>query len=115
MNEIIKKVHKALREDDAATMRELLERHPELKARINETVDGQGPAITCARSREMLDVLLAAGADVNAKTQWWAGGFGLLHTASPELAAYAITRGATVDVHAAARLGRIDRLRELVS
>ena len=62
----------------------------------------------------MIDVLLAAGADVNARSQWWAGGFGLLHTADPELAAYAIERGAVVDVHAAARLGRLDRLRELI-
>jgi hypothetical protein len=62
----------------------------------------------------MLDVLLAAGADMNAKSSWWAGGFGLLHGASPELAAYAIRRGAFVDIHAAARLGLIDRVRELL-
>ena len=62
----------------------------------------------------MIDVLLAAGADINAKSQWWAGGFGFLHTADPERAEYAIERGAVVDVHAAARLGRLDRLRELI-
>ena len=58
------------------------------------------------RSRAMIDVLLAAGADLNAMSQWWAGGFGLLHIADPELAAYAIERGAVVDIHAAARLGK---------
>jgi ankyrin repeat protein len=63
----------------------------------------------------MLDVLLAAGADINAKSRWWAGGFGLLHSASPELAAYAIERGAIVDVHAAARLGLLDKLTELIA
>jgi ankyrin repeat protein len=63
----------------------------------------------------MLDVLLAAGADLNAKSSWWAGGFGLLHGASPELAAYAIGRGAFVDIHAAARLGMLDRVRELIA
>jgi len=66
------------------------------------------------RTREMLDVLLEAGADINAKSLWWAGGFGLLHGAEPDLAAYAIQRGAVVDVHAAARLGLMDRLRGLV-
>jgi len=30
--------------------------------------------ITRVRSREMLDVLLEAGADINAKSRWWAGG-----------------------------------------
>jgi ankyrin repeat protein len=63
----------------------------------------------------MLEVLLTAGADLNAKSRWWAGGFGLLHSATPELAAYAIQRGAIVDVHAAARLGMSEKLQELVS
>jgi len=72
-------------------------------------------AIINVCSREMLDVLLDAGADINARSRWWAGGFGLLDSASPELAAYAIERGAVVDVHAAARLGLIARLRELIT
>src|SRR5437867_10918741 len=93
---------------DADLFRRLLDRHPDLKAKINEPVAAfDAPVITRVRSREMLDVLLAAGADINAKSRWWAGGFGLLHGASPELAAYAIERGAVVDVHAAARqIGR---------
>ncbi len=105
----------AVEEDDAVLFRKLLEGHPELRAGINEPIAAfDAPLITRARSREMVDVLLAAGADINAKSRWWAGGFGLLHGASPELAAYAIERGALVDVHAAARLGMIDRLRELL-
>src|SRR5437773_74742 len=107
---------KAFAEHDAASFRQLLERHPDLKAKINEPVAAfDAPLIIRVRSREMLDVLLEAGADINARSRWWAGGFGLLHGASPELAAYAIQRGAFVDAHAAARLGLIDRLRELVS
>src|SRR5206468_4577683 len=95
---------------------QLLERHPELKANINEPLAAfDAPLITRVRSRQMLDVLLAAGADINAKSRWWAGGFGLLHGAAPDLATYAIERGAVVDVHAAARLGLIDKLRELIS
>ena len=105
-------IAKALREDDAPRVRELLQRHGELRARINEPFgDFDSPVIACARSREMLDVLLSAGADINARSRWWAGGFGLLHTAEPELAEYAIEQGAVVDVHAAARLGRMEKLR----
>jgi hypothetical protein len=63
----------------------------------------------------MLDVLIDAGADLNAKSRWWAGGFGLLHIAPPGLAAHAVRRGAVVDVHAAARLGWTDRVRELIA
>ena len=107
---------KAFAEHDAVLFRKLLERHPELKAKINEPVAAfDAPAITCVHSREMLDVLLEAGADINARSRWWAGGFGLLHGANPELAAYAIERGAMVDVHAAARLGMMEKLRELTS
>jgi len=106
---------KAFAEHDADRFRRLLDRHPELRAKINEPVAAfDAPIITQVRSREMLDVLLDAGADINAKSRWWAGGFGLLHGASPELSAYAIERGAVVDVHAAARLGMIGKVRQLI-
>jgi ankyrin repeat protein len=63
----------------------------------------------------MVDVLLEAGADINARSRWWAGGFGVLDHAAPDVAMYAIERGAIVTVHAAARLGLIDQLRDMLS
>src|SRR6185312_1744084 len=73
---------KAFMEQDATRFRQLLERFPEYKAKINEPVAAfDAPVITQVRTREMLDVLLEAGADINAKSRWWAGGFGLLHGA----------------------------------
>jgi ankyrin repeat protein len=106
----------ALQADDADRVRSLVTAHPELKAQINEPWGPfDSPPIVNARSRPMLDALLAAGADIHAKSRWWAGGFGLLDWASPELAAHAIELGAIVDVHAAAHLGMIDRLRDLIS
>jgi ankyrin repeat protein len=112
----LEQMKKSLQADDAVGVRKLVEDHPALKARINEPWGSfDSPPIVSVRSRPMLDVLLEAGADLNARSQWWAGGFGLLDYASPELAAYAIDRGAIVNVHAAARLGMIERLRELIS
>lgn len=106
----------AFHADDAVLFAKLLERYPAIKARLNEPIGPfDSPVIIHAKSRAMLDVLLAAGADINGKSRWWAGGFGLLHGAPPELAAYAIERGAVVDVHAAARLGLKERLRELLA
>src|SRR5580765_4392426 len=106
---------RAFADHDADLFRRLLDRHPDLRAKINEPVAAfDAPVITRVRSREMLEVLLAAGADINARSRWWAGGFGLLDGASPELAAYAIERGAVVDVHAAARLGLTGKLHELI-
>ena len=112
----LEQLEKAFTEQDAVLFRRLLEQRPELRAKINEPIAAfDAPLITRVRTREMLDVLLEAGADINAKSRWWAGGFGLLHGAGPDLAAYAIVRGAVVDAHAAARLGMIGTLRELVS
>ncbi len=106
----------AFRNDDAAWFGRLLKQFPEFTARINQPVAPfDAPLITAVCSRKMLDVLLEAGADINAKSRWWAGGFGLLHTAEPDLADYAIQRGAVADVHAAARLGMMDKLHELIA
>lgn len=102
--------------DDAEALRRLIGRHPALKAMVNEPIcPFDSPPVNWVKSRAMLDVLLEAGADINARSRWWAGGFGILDSVDLRLAAYAIARGAAVTVHAAARLGMIDRLRELVS
>lgn len=115
-DDVLLEARRAFHDDDAAALRRLLERHPALRARINEPVAAfDAPLIHQVRSRAMLDVLLDAGADINARSRWWAGGFGLLDHASPDVAAHAIRRGAVVTAHAAARLGMIDQLRELVS
>jgi hypothetical protein len=114
-NDVLRLAHDAFRIDDAPAVRLLIDKYPMLKARINDPVgDFDSPVIMSVRSRGMLDVLLDAGADINARSRWWAGGFGLLDTASPELAAYAIERGATITAHAAARLGMLDKLRALI-
>ncbi|HLH17374.1 MAG TPA: ankyrin repeat domain-containing protein [Bryobacteraceae bacterium] len=114
--EILQRAMAAFHANDAAALGRLLKRHPALRAKINEPIgDFDSPLIIWVRSRAMLDVLLDAGADVNARSRWWAGGFGLLDLASPEVSAAAIRRGALVTVHAAARLGMIEKLKELVA
>ena len=64
----------------------------------------------------MIDVLLDAGANINA-THRLVGGQ-LRRPRFCQLASlrnYLISRGAIVDIHAAARLGKIDRVRELLA
>lgn len=105
---------KAFDAGDVGKLREWFKKHPEGKALINAPIGPfDSPAVVNAKSREMLDLFLELGADINAKSKWWAGGFCLLDSASDELAAYAIERGARVEANAAARLGMMDRLREL--
>jgi ankyrin repeat protein len=105
----------AFHRDDVATVREALRKNPELKKLVNAPIGPfDSPPICGVRSREMFDALLEAGADINGRSKWWAGSFGLLDSASDELSEYAISKGATLTVHAAARLGKLDRLRELM-
>jgi hypothetical protein len=107
----------ALNDGDVEAVRELLETYPEVRAVINEPIShfNSRPVARATHNLPLLDVLLAHGADLNLKSTWWAGGFGLLeHGITPEEAAPLIARGAVVDVFAAAHLGMFDRLRELI-
>jgi hypothetical protein len=107
----------ALHASDVEQVRKLLEEHADMRAIVNEPISyfNSRPVARATKNLPLLDVLLAHGADLNLKSTWWAGGFGLLeHGCTPEEAAPLIERGAVVDVFAAAHLGMFDRLRELV-
>ena len=68
-------------------------------------------------SLEMARLLLERGAEANQASGWWAGGFRPLHVVAPErddLVDILLEHGAVVDVHAAAHLGRTNRLRDLL-
>jgi ankyrin repeat protein len=113
----------AFKANDAARVAELLAHHPELRSKVNEPLPelgfGQPPLLGAVQrgNREMIEVLLRAGADIHQRSQWWAGGFGVLDDAwrAPWLAPFLIERGAVVDVHAAVRLGMHERLAELLA
>jgi ankyrin repeat protein len=107
----------AVREGDAELARELLEKHAEVRARINEPrFDFDSPAIHQARKNlALVDVLLEHGADINTRTQWWAGGFGILEwDLTLEQATPLIARGARMTPWAAAGLGLHDELRSIL-
>lgn len=110
----------AIRANDAAQVAVVLERHPELKARLDDPLPdfqfGATPLLGAVsrNNRDMIDVLLQAGADINARSDWWAGSFGVLDH-DGELSEFLIERGATVDVHAASRLNLLDKLDELIA
>jgi ankyrin repeat protein len=109
----------ALRANDAPGVRRLFAAHAVLRERINRPLPDfnfESPALLGALgSRDVIDAVLDAGADINVKSAWWAGGFGVLDSVSPELAAYLIQRGATLEPTAAARLGLFDALKQMVA
>jgi ankyrin repeat protein len=110
----------AIQANNVSQVAEVLERFPALKERLNEALPngafGTTPLIAAVRqsNRDMVDLLLRSGADINGRSHWWAGSFGVLDN-DCGLADFLIGRGARVDAHAAARMGMLDKLNELVA
>jgi Ankyrin repeat len=110
----------AVCDNDALRVREILDRYPELRARIDDPLPNYGfgqHALFAAvqrSDRATIDVLLRAGADIRKRTEWWASGFGVLDDCDPSLVDFLIERGAVIDAHSASRLGMMPKLRELV-
>ncbi len=116
----VKALVDAVNVNDEERVAQVLQQYPELKPRLNDPLPGCGfdgtVLLTAVRgaNRKMVDILLAAGADINQRSHWWAGGFGVLDD-DRGLAPYLIERGAILDAHAAARLGMFDKLKELIA
>lgn len=119
MTESLEALATAVKRGDSGEARRVLSEHPELKARLDEPMPGGSFGSTALLTavhrgdRTMAELLLEWGADINARSHWWAGSFGVLDRESP-LVPWLIERGATVDACAASRHGMLDRLRALV-
>ena len=115
----------AVQDGDVGTVKHLLATDEVLAAQIDAPwFSFDAPAIVFAAAsgdRELIEVLLDAGADIDVKSSWWAGGTSALHHVTgsmlnynKELAEYLIEQGATIDAHAAAGLDMFEELAELI-
>ena len=115
----------AVENGDVEAVKNLLASDQTLAAHIDAPwFSFDAPAIVFAASsgnRELIDVLLDAGADIDVKSSWWAGGTSALQHAAGamlsynrELAEYLIEQGATVDAHSAAGLDMYETLAGLI-
>ena len=115
----------AVQDGDTDIVKHLLATDETLVAHIDAPwFSFDAPAIVFVASsgnRELINVLLNAGANIDVKSSWWAGGTSALHHVTgsmlnydKELAEYLIERGATVDAHAAAGLDMFEKLDELI-
>lgn len=110
----------AVRANDPARVERVMAESPDLTSHLDEPMPddafGATPLLAAVHmgNGEIVDILLAAGADINARSVWWAGSFGVLDHDGP-LTALLIERGAKVDAHAASRRGWLDRLEALVA
>jgi len=114
---VIERVHDAFRRRDAGAVRRLLQQHAELRTRINDPIFSfNSPAIVAhANDLAMIEVLLEFSADPNRRSEWWAGGFHALHSATGAAAERLIAAGAVPDACAAAHLDRPDILVRLLA
>jgi hypothetical protein len=113
----VEQFRSAVQSGDSEAVRTLLERYPEVRESVNAPLGAFGarPVMMARHNLAVIDVLLEYGADLNLKSEWWAGPFGILEwDISPDQAAPLIARGAIVDIFAAAHLGMATRVRELV-
>jgi len=115
------RLREAVRASDAPGVAALLDRNPDMKAAIDAPLPGYGfgqHALFAAVQRSdqaTIDVLLRSGAEIRKRTEWWAGGFGVLDECDPRLVEFLTARGARLDAHSAARLGLIEQLQEIVA
>ena len=86
----------AVKAKDASSVRSLLTSTPALRTFIDRPLFhfGAQAIVTAKDDRLMVDTLLEFGANINARSDWWAGGFGVLDNTDPEQAAWLIDRGA---------------------
>ena len=111
------RVHDAFTRRDAAALRRLLAKHSEIRARINEPAFAfNSPAIVhFANDPAMVEVLLEFGADPNKRSDWWAGGFHALYSATGSAAERLLAAGAIPDACAAAHLDRPELLARMIA
>lgn len=120
MTDDAQRLAEALQSNDAAAADAILSASAELRAMLTRPLphDPFGATVITHPAKRgdlaMVDVLLRHGADINRRSDWWAGGFGVLDMCDPAIAPELITRGARVDVNAAARLGLLDTLVQLL-
>ena len=97
---------------DAEKLDAHLKAHANLKATLDDPhfYFGSTALIIAKEHADTVNVLLRHGADINAKSQWWAGDFHILEGTSAEAVERLIERGAEITVHAAAEQGRLEWL-----
>jgi hypothetical protein len=113
----VKAFFAAIRAGDRTRVQALIAEDSAL-VRARDEDDFGAPPITVATYRNdlpMIDLLLASGADVDDRSNWWAGSFGPLDLASESTSQYLLKRGATLTAHAAARLGMANELAALIA
>lgn len=117
--QLIEKMKEAFRAGEVEALEKLLKSKPVLRKHLNDPLfDFDSPAYVQAshhpQAARLLPLLVKYGADPNGRSKWWAGSFGPLDHAKPELVELILSLGTKWDVWSAAKHGRGDLLREML-
>ena len=106
----------AVKSRKADEVDQLLQKNQSLRDNINECwFDFDSPAIVNANNSEaVIKILLKHGANINQRTDWWAGSFGVLDGAPTEMVPFLVDRGAKFDIHSAAEHGKAELVAEFI-
>src|SRR5215831_12581059 len=103
-----RRLRRALESNDLPSVEAIVREQPEV---LNPA--GARPPLSVTRSLSMAERLLALGADVKVVGQWWASGFET-RKVDTNVARFLVERGAGLTAHAAAGLGLVERLKEML-
>ena len=113
---------RAVRDGDARRLQEVLAEHPRLADEIDAPrFEVEWPAVVHAANRgdrEIVDVLLEHGADINARSAFWGRTVGVLDDSPPGMRTFPLERGALPEITEfveAVRSGDVKRVSELLS
>jgi ankyrin repeat protein len=101
-------LRRAIQSDDVAEVEAVVRAHPVLLNRPNSR-----PAVTFARSADMAERVLTLGTDLEMVGKWWGRGMGLRQV-DQVVAKFLVEHGARLTVHAAAGLGLVGRLEQML-
>ena len=109
----------AVQRADTAELRRLATHREALRAVVDAPTFGfDAPALVAVASQgdvELVDALLALGADPNRRSDWWAGGFHPLYSATAAVADRLLAAGAIPDACAVAHLDRFELLERMLA
>jgi len=72
------------------------------------------PIVASKHDHELVGVLIKHGADINARSDWWAGSFGVLDGVDRTTFDSLVARGATPNIHAFSGQGMADEVRDCI-
>ena len=106
-----------VKSSNADALRTLLSSNDELQRQIGQHwFSFDSPAVVAAKNDiPIIDVLLEYSANINARSSWWAGSFGVLDGVTQPQAELLLERGAKLDIHSVAALSKTDVVLEMVA